>query len=239
MQAPAPRDFPEGAFKAVSEMAGKGDAAYRASHNGNPCPHWREFVAGALAVEARWRSVCEADEAYTELARHGTQAGDDRRREDLAIFAFFVNALSVAETAAFQLYSLAGIFDPAAFDLVLAQPKKVNLSTVCAAFQSHHSKERLTTQLESLRDEPELGIIRDVRNVLAHRGQPPRAFAPRPPQLILGDGTKYPPDPPGRNVSVSAGLTLDERMTEGFRACLSGHLCGIFVAAADFASARI
>jgi hypothetical protein len=97
---------------------------------------------------------------------------EERYRQEKWLFAFFMEGLSAIECLYYGLYFLGAIADPQNFDTGINR-RDVNPGFVATRFAEAFPSD-LSTKLAEVDGSDEIKLWRLVRNVLTHRGIPPR-----------------------------------------------------------------
>jgi hypothetical protein len=174
----APAALPIAEFDAVNERVSR-----RSSGNGDV---WHGFASAWNGVAYRLRAALEHEVAFTaSLSRSSAPPPDERYGQDHDLFGFVVSAVSAVECFHFAAYCMAALVDPAGFPLTQSKNLKFYPTDVRGRYQRVFPAETLTRVMTSTLAAPECDQLTKLRNVLAHRGTPPRMTfsAPRVPIL--------------------------------------------------------
>lgn len=165
-------------------------------------PMFKHHAGANNAVAYRFRSCAEADEAYSAALASG-DGSEERYRQVGAFFSFFTASLATIESLCYSLYALGQAKGAPGFDLIDGKRDwKVDPGTTQAAFARAFAGSSIAAELAVLASSVEFKALRDIRNVLAHRVEPPRiielhAGSPLPPPapwfLINGDTVRHEP----------------------------------------------
>jgi len=226
-----PSDFPSQHFDALMGIGEVLEAGYREKTGGLQNPIWSHFIAAMLGCSYRWRALAEADEAFTETIRLGAATIEERYTEESALFGFFTNGYSAFELFYFTQYALAAQLRPAQFTMLPDCASSVTPKQVVHAFKYEYPGELLTAQLECALNGPVCQEVKGLRNVLSHRGAPPRRFAYGPATLPGGQFVAASPEWQGR--------PLDANLTPTIRNGLARELNRLFEVARAFACQQI
>lgn len=236
-----PGDFPEADLEEVVRFASILDSKRRAQHGGQPCDEWRAFVSGYHGVRERFRAMTEAEEVYVGTVPESNETRENMYRQNRALFDFFTNALSVIETLCYACFGLAAQLRPSAFPM--SDEKALRAITPKATldkFELIFPKEPLTEALRDALADPTLEELKDARNTLSHRGNPPRQYSVTF-EASVGLGAaqhKYiggaKGDPPTWH-----GIRLDPAALEQRRTWLVGHVVTIVAALLSFARRNV
>jgi hypothetical protein len=235
-----PPDFPEVEVEEIVRLAGVLDAKYRAKSGGQPCDEWRGFIASYHGLRVRFRAMAEAEEVYVTTVPQSNETRENVYLQDSALFAFFTNAVSVLEVFCYACFSLASQMKPSAFPMKTEiDCRRITPRFVLERFQLFYPKEVLTKALADLLDDADFTGLHEARNILSHRGNPPRAYGAtieiipgRPPQHKFIGGAKG--DPP-----IWHGMVLDANALAERRTWIAGCLQTLVSAALEFARTNI
>jgi hypothetical protein len=170
-------DFPGADLDEVVKQAGVLDEKYRAQHSGQPCEEWRGFIAAYHGTKTRFRAMTEAEETYAKTVPQSNETRENGFVQDSALFSFFTNAVSVLEVLCYACFSLAAQLQPSAFPMTSEKAlRSVTPEFTLDRFELLYPQEPLTGTLRELRDDPALKELLNARNVLSHRGNPPRNY---------------------------------------------------------------
>ena len=164
-------DFPMKSYKKVNECLTK--------HKDSHPIQWRSFGLGWNGVAYRYRAMTEYDKEFTKSVKSfgNSPQPEVRYEQGRALFGFFVNAVSTIECFFYATYCIASFLKPCDFSIQDPKAlKSVSPANVEALFKVHFPKDALTTQMTKCVSEPAHTQIRDMRDVLSHRGMLPRNF---------------------------------------------------------------
>jgi hypothetical protein len=99
----------------------------------------------------------------------------ERYRQDRLLFSFLVEGLSCIECFYYGFYFVGAMIDASAFDTE-QEPKRVTTHLVVQRYRDRFPADEMTRSLTATDDSTEIEAWRCVRNVLAHRASPGRAF---------------------------------------------------------------
>ncbi len=140
---------------------------------------WLEWAGAWNGIAYRYGFCCECNVSYTESIKKYTNSPPsiERYNQEVIIFNFFTNGFSVIECFCYALFAITSIIDPGNFPLVTPKDKKiVTYNVLIDKLEKHFQKEDITKRLRQLVGSSEFAEWSDIRNVLAHRSTPPRAF---------------------------------------------------------------
>ena len=187
-----------------------------------------EYAGGWNGVAYRFFECAQNDVAFrTWFARGGPSPVIDLRyRQETHLFYFFVAGLASIESFSYMAYALAAFIDPANFPLVTpAQKRAITPALTVSKYNIGFPGDKVTLALDAVIASQEFIEWSAIRNVLAHRISPARAF--------LAGG-------PQHGTALWMGLgTLDAATTRDRRAWLAAKLTDLVEATADFADARL
>lgn len=164
-----PADFPVEGHNNVHSRLVK----YKETHRAQ----WSSFGLGWKGVAYRYRALTECDEKFTASVQvSNSPPPEERYRQGEALFGFFVNAVSVIECFFYSAHCMASILAPTEFPVSEPRDLRFSPETVASRFDANFPGYRLSIELKRCLDEPTYNEMRDIRNVLTHRGMPPRAF---------------------------------------------------------------
>jgi len=139
---------------------------------------WKSFASGWNAVAYRARAAAEYDEEFTRsVALSGSPEPEERFRQEQALFGFFVCALSSLECFFYSAYCIASIINDKAFPISTPENLRFKPEDVANKFADEFEGETISLRLGGCVRSPIYAELREIRNVLAHRGSLPRAFS--------------------------------------------------------------
>jgi len=166
-----PPDFPLIPYDEVHRRLTKHKDSHRTE--------WMSFGLGWNGVAYRYRAMAEYYEEFVKsLNSFGNSPNPEQRYEQgRALFGFFVNAVSTIECFFYASYCIASFLKPCDFSIQKSKALKLVYPTnVEKLFKVHFPKDALTTQMTKCVSDTINAQIRDMRDVLSHRGTPPRKF---------------------------------------------------------------
>lgn len=235
-----PSDFPTQESWELELHVGILDNKYRAQHEGQPSEQWRAFTSAMNGLRVRFRVMTEAETTYVATVPQSNDTRENVYRQDEGLFSFFTNALSALETLCFLCFALAAQLRPTAFPMATEQDqRRINPTFVLKRFELIFPKDAITKAIAAIVSDPVLQEVQDTRNILSHRGNPPRHYNVNlsvnpgiaPQHKFLG-GSKG--DPPQWN-----GITLDANALDKKRKTIARYVTTTIVAALEFARENI
>jgi hypothetical protein len=230
-----PADFPLAIFDSFGERAEFIDAKYRTAHGGNANPDWCALASATNGITYRWRALSEAQDAFHAAFFKTSTTHDDRYVQESALFTFFTSAVSAVEQSYFAFYAFAALLEPATIDLIQSNPREITPASVTKSFCAQWPSEALTLLLSQTIASQQYKAVLELRNILSHRGVPPRVTAMTF-NAALGGG---PPPPQAPPTTSWTGRPLDAAMLPSFRADLAALLGCLFTTAVSFANSEI
>lgn len=184
------------------------------------------FNGGWMGVAHRFRACADADDAFTaSIKAHPSVAGEERFRQEHALFTFIVTGYSAIECFSYGLYWMGASKRPIEFPVNAKDLKGVYPGVVAKQFQASYSSHSLTTCLANLVSHTEFGKWGLARNVLSHRAQPARLHS-----MVLGGAVT--------TELKLAGLEINDQTTAAKRLWLARELKVCLDAAHQFAIAE-
>jgi hypothetical protein len=102
---------------------------------------------------------------------------------------------------------------------------------VIEAFQAEYLSELITKEIERVASSSEYGQIKELCDIVSHRGAPPRRLTYGPPSL------------PGHGIMTTSatweGLSLDATLTQSFRTIVATDLNRLFEVGRAFAAQQV
>lgn len=227
-----PPDFDHEAYGAVSKQLSPYSEATA----------WSSYAGGFNAVAFRFAAADEAHGRLAEaLSEHGALSTfGPRFRQEEALFAFFVNAVSVIDCLYFSLYNIAACVGVSNFSVATENDlRRVHIGSVVKAFQVTYPKEVLTSELARVGSSKELQALKEYRDYLAHRGSPKRVHVvemgpDRRVDMSAVSSATITSNPKSVPRSWVSGLELTPSVTAVPRAWLGITTCQLLRATNDF-----
>jgi hypothetical protein len=130
---------------------------------------WHSFAAAWNAVDFRTRAAEAYSAEFTEALK-----GIGRYRQDHAIFGFAVSSASAIECFYYAAYSVGNLVNASQFAMAVAKDLKFYPSTVAQKYLAAFPGDVLSNTMDAVLKSTEFMRLSDLRNVLSHRGTPPR-----------------------------------------------------------------
>jgi hypothetical protein len=192
---------------------------------------WDGLVSGWNAVAIRFKTVANADEKYTVSIRskEAFSSSDERVVQQEALFAFFVNGYAALESFAYAAFAMGAMLRPADFPMsTQADLRVINLNTTNSRFTTNFSGTVIQATLSALVRDANFCRWGLIRNVLAHRSEPPRQY-----HLTVGGRA------PHKAVwEIIDGVSIDDQTTASNRRWLATALAECITAAEAFVTAN-
>lgn len=224
-----PPDFPVKAHNKVHSCLGK----HRETHP----VEWISSSLGWNGVAYRYRALAEYDEEFTASAMVSTSpAPEERYRQGKTLFGFFVNAISVIECFFYSANCMASILKPNIFPLSKSEELIIYPEKVEQRFAAEFPNDRLSNDMSRCIKDPIYRRMKAIRDVLTHRGTPPRKFyvgGDRNGLTTMPDNIKAPSD------QWQFDFLVDAHTTASCREWLSLTLKGLIEAVDDFCNQKI
>jgi hypothetical protein len=222
-----PADFPLAAYNDINAHIGPLQPRF---------PDAYRHKAGAWnAVAIRFRSAAEADDVFQSSLNEPSSV-EQRFRQEVALFQFFTNAVSVLDSCAYALHALGNMIDPAAFPLTGQNLRTAHFRGVAKSFEERFPADPLTVALVSSNADALATELRDFRNFLTHRVASTRSY------VMATSG----PNPPVRweighleALSGVQAIQIDSQLTGQYRSWLSSRLAVIFAAMNNFVRSHL
>lgn len=192
---------------------------------------WSELAAGWKAVAIRFKSLANADERYTVSikSKEAYSSHYELLTQQEALFAFFMNGYAAFESFAYAMFAMGAMLRPDTFpmktpgDRQAINPRKTKMS-----FTENFGGTAIEARLSALIGDPRFKRWGEIRNVLAHRCEPPRHH-----HLSVAGST-----PRRTDWEILDGLAIDDQTTASNRPWLATILGGCVTAAEAFATAN-
>jgi hypothetical protein len=187
------------------------------------------------AVAIRFRSAAEADDVFQSSLNEPSSV-EQRFRQEVALFQFFTNSVSVLDSCAYALHATGNMIDTAAFPLTGKSLRAADFRGVAKSFKQQFPGDALAAALVSTDADALATELRDVRNFLTHRVASTRSY------VMATAG----PNPPVRweigHLEASSGvqaIQIDSQVTSRYRTWLTGRLDVLFAAINNFVRSRL
>ena len=171
------------------------------------------------------------------IAKSSSPEINERFRQDHDLFVFVASAVSTVECFFFASYSLASLVNSANFPISNERDLIFYPQKVAQIFQNSFPSDPITSSMASCLAAPEWQQLQDLRNVLAHRGTPPRTH-------FAGNGPEDTPSAIPDNLKQLASawqynFTLTSGCLDVYRSYLDIALRQLVIDLANFANLRI
>jgi hypothetical protein len=180
-------------------------------------------------------TAAEADDAFQSSLNEQSSV-EQRFREEVALFQFFTNSVSVLDSYAYALHALGNMIDAAAFPLTGESLRTAHFRGVAKSFEEPFPADPLIVALVSTNADPRATELRDFRNFLTHRVASTRVYF----RSTAG------PNPPVRweighleALSGVQAVQVDRQLTGGYRSLLTGHLDLLLAAINNFVRSHL
>jgi hypothetical protein len=223
-----PADFPSDDYDAIVSVCDGLDMAHRNANNQQPSPVWRQFTAASNSIVYRWSGLDVAAREFERLYPLTMPSAEQRNLEETALFSFFTNGLSVIECTFFGVYAALSLVSPNKIEFNLDEKKVPPPDAIVGRLSSQIRDHKVTSVLKTVQKSKAYKAVKNMRDILSHRGSPPRNWAIQPPRIIGVD----PPLP--RAESTWQGLTLNVALIAELRQQLSDSLRAIFESAREY-----
>jgi hypothetical protein len=193
---------------------------------------WLLFGLGWRGLKNRYRATVEYNEEFTQsIKKHGNSPPfEERYKQEKALFGFFVSAISAIECFFYSAYLVGAILKPDRFP---SDSKSLNVypQNVMEKFVGNFHGEALTVKMKECVDDRMYIGMRDMRDVLSHRGELPRNFYKGGERNGMAT---MPTNPKDTSDLWRYDFSIDENTTATPHRWLSETLKGLASAAADF-----
>jgi hypothetical protein len=196
---------------------------------------WRSFWLGWDGLKNRYRAMSEYDEEFTQsIKKHGNSplSPEERYKQDKALFGFFTSSVSAVECFFYAAYWMGAFLKPKEFPSDSESLRLINPQCVVRMFETHFPGDTLTGQMAKCVSDSSYGEMKDMRDVLSHRGVLPRRFTHDGDNVIATVPVN--PKAPIEQWRHDLSISIDEKTTAIRRRWLSDTLRGLMTAAAGF-----
>lgn len=197
---------------------------------------WTSFGTAWKGVAHRFRAAGEHSARFTaSIARTKAPEPDERYQQDHDLFGFVLCAHSALECWHFAMYCCGNLLDPYNFPMDTAKDLRLYPKDVLAAFDKRYGAEPIVRVMTALQNDPAQTSLEELRNVLVHRGIPPRKFH------VGGelDGmARMPGNPKDLAARWIYSLDIGEGTTASRMTWLIARMGELLSASADFWNAR-
>lgn len=199
---------------------------------------WRSFGLGWNGVAYRYRAMAEYDEQFTTSIKNSGNSppSEERYKQDNTLFGFFVCAVSTIECFFYSTYWMGVILKPNEFPSDSKNLKYLYAENIADKLNANFHGDALTEQMRRCIDDPMYTDMKDIRDVLSHRGMLPRTF-------YRGGGrdgmATMPTNPKDTSDQWQFDLQVDVQTTASRRQWLDNMLKKLIAAADDFCNRRL
>ncbi|MGH7373949.1 MAG: hypothetical protein ACREJY_06960 [Candidatus Rokuibacteriota bacterium] len=199
---------------------------------------WHGFASAWNGVAYRMRAALDHEEGFAKsVTNSSAPPPDERYRQDHDLFGFVVSAVSAIECFHFAAHCVGSLLNPTVFPLSTPSNLKFYPTTVRDRSQSAFPGDALTEVMSARLTDLQYGHLNDLRNVLAHRGTPPRMT------FLSTTGPDRPSAIPSNLADLASGwrydLHLSPQCLSPFKGWLENSLHQLVTSASVFVSARL
>ena len=176
----------------------------------------------ALRYYAVTRHASAVDASLTAFT--GAPPAPQRAEEEDALFGLYGAALSAIECVTFAAFVAGSIVQPSAFPIATEKDlRAITPSETAKRFASAFLGDQIVTALQAMLASPAFGAISGARNVLSHRGVPPRTH-----NVTVNESLGGPPPPstPPTTIWALDGSLLAPGIGQAREAELAAILAG-------------
>jgi hypothetical protein len=225
-----PPSFPTGVHDKVHSCLVK----YKNTHPAQ----WRSFGLGWMGVAYRYRAMAEYDEQFTTSIKNfgNSPPSEERYKQDNTLLGFFVCAVSTIECFFYSTYWMGVILKPDEFPSDSKNLKYLYADNIVSKFSANFHGDALTQQMEQCVANSTYIDMKNIRDVLSHRGMLPRTF------YRGGDRdgmATMPTNPKDTSDQWQFDLQVDVRTTASCRQWLDNMLKQLIAAANNFCDRRL
>lgn len=224
-----PSDFPSEAYETIYKLLVK----YKDTNQ----VQWQSFGLGWNGLAYRYRAMAEYDEQCSSLIRAfgNSPPSEERYKQGTALFGFFVSAVSTIECFFYSTYWPGAILKPEQFP---SDSKAVRLypKDIAEKFEAAFPDDSFSKQMLRCVHESTYAEMKDIRDVLSHRGMLPRRFYRGGERNGMAT---MPTNPKELSNQWHYDLSIDETTTATRRQWLSGELERLVSAAKDFCERKL
>jgi len=136
---------------------------------------WHGFASAWNGIAYRLRGTLEHASAVSKsLTISSAPPPEDRYRQDHDLFGFFISSVSTIECFCFAAHCIGSLLVAGGFPLQTAGHLKFRTNDVRTKYKTHFPGDSLAKALDSVLTAGEYSQLVQIRNVMAHRGTPPR-----------------------------------------------------------------
>lgn len=232
-----PKDFPAKRYNNIHKCINE----YKDTHddqNGLLKAQRSLFRLGWNGLAYRYRAMAEYDEQFTTYIKKfgNSPPPEERYQQGKAFFGFFANAVSVIDCFLYSTYYIASILKPDAFPLPKSATSVFYPASVASKFSENFPSDKLTKQIANCLNADDYRRMKKMRNVLSHRGMPPRRFYAGGERNGMAT---MPINPEASSDQWQFDFSVDERTTKMFREWLSDTLKGLVDSAEKFCASKL
>lgn len=224
-----PPDFPVETYNKVHSCLVK----YGGTHQGQR----KSFGLGWNGLAYRYRALVDYDNEFTTSIKiSNAPPPEERFKQSKALFGFFINALSAIECFFYSAHCMASILNPGAFPISRSKDLRFYPEEVATNFNTNFTSDSISIKMRLCLAEPTYTEMKDMRDVLTHRGSPPRAFYAGGNHNGIATMPKNIKDPSDH---WQFDLLVDEQTTVYRRQWLCDKLKELIIATNDFCNRRL
>jgi hypothetical protein len=190
--------------------------------------HYGHFAGAWQALSYRYKAVAEYDELFAAaVIQYGPGPGpEERYMQERVLFGFFSNALSLFDAYCYAIFAIGAIIKPLEFRLSsAADERNVSIKSTLSAYQKSFPGCPLGQAVNALKTDAAYASLSNIRNILNHRGTPPRSHSLT---IQIGLGAEQ------KSSIPKFGLTLNHTSTSSYRKEVSRMLSAAVRAAGRF-----
>lgn len=223
---PVPHDFPLAAHDNLSALLSAREEAQRAL-TGQPTSLFSDYAMSHNAIRWRFNAVTDADEAYRTAYQMPDVDADTEKRylQERALFEFVAALVSTVEVLCYCSFAVGSMANPTVFTLLTElDRRRVDPKPTKDKFASAYPNDVITGAIDAM-----LSTYVDantMRNVLSHRGSPPRRV-----QLYIGSSE--------RSRTEWGPYEIDANTTASLRPWLAQHAATVLEALYQFAMSHL
>lgn len=198
---------------------------------------WHAFAFAWNALAYRLRAAQEHCSAFSEsVATSSAPPPEECYRQDSDLFAFVACAVSTVECFHFAAYCIGALAAPATFVLSNSSNLRFYPSDVLGLFLKAFPNEAITGAMRQCLSSAEYKTLKQLRDVLAHRGTPPRQ------DFFSTSGPDRPSAIPSNLSDLAASWRYDLELNAGclepYRVWLEDSARTLVIGAASFTAIR-
>ena len=225
-----PEGLPVAEFDIVNQLVSQSSSANKDIRHAFPSA-WN-------ALAYRLRAAREHGAAFsTSVAESSGPSPEERYRQETDLFVFVISAVSAIECFFFAAHCIGALVTPPIFPVVKPSHLKLYPSNVRDRFVQAYPNDKLTRAMCQSLASSEYTILVDLRNVLAHRGTPPRRH------VLSTGGPDVPSTIPSNLKDLASSwrydMVLDAECLDPCKAWLGSAVRNLVGETADFAKTRL